>query len=185
MPPATSSFVAEELLGIGVEACNHRFGCRIMSRLVKYSGNQPVTIQLIGEALEKVGELSRHEFGHHVVESILEHGSDSQKHSIVCALQSDIFQYAMHSRASYVIEKAFGHCSVADRDSLVASLHADNDSLLCLAGHNTGFYVVQALLPVLQPSSPICKRLRQESPKRPFAPRKLQTSGNQKWDSCP
>jgi len=139
-----------------------------MCRLLEHSSADPHTICLINEALLEVADLSQHRFGHHVVESILEHGLEEQKHKIVAALTVDMFFYASHSQASYVIESALRtlrNGSIADHRSLVAVFLNNEQKLFMLAEHSAGFHVLKALLKYSEQSS-IFKALLQKERSR-------------------
>merc|ERR1712151_1008885 len=117
-----------------------------MCRLLEHSSSHPLTIQLIEETLQEASDLCGHAFGHHVMESILEHGTPAQGHWIALTLQDDIFGYAVNAHASYVIESAFRNCSLADKHLLGEKFLTDKESLLCLAERISGFHVVRTLL---------------------------------------
>jgi len=146
MPAPLSSFISKEIVGFGVEVARHRFGCRILCRLLEHSSQDSQTIELFDEILLEVATLSRHNFGHHVIESILEHGLDEQKHQIAIALWSQVFVFATDSYATYVIESALRNCCMADCRLIVDALVVDRESFLQLAQHDSGFHVVIALL---------------------------------------
>merc|ERR1712107_246450 len=104
LPAPHSRFIVAELLGYGAEVSRHRYGCRVMCRLVEHSSNDLVASQLIHETIQMARELCHHEFAHHVLESILEHGLDEQKHWVVVGLQAGILEHAWDPHGSYVIE---------------------------------------------------------------------------------
>merc|ERR1711953_790504 len=162
MPATLSSFVSSELLTVGADTARHRFGCRIMCRLLEHCSAHPLTIQLIDGILLEAHDLCCHSFAHHVMESVLEHGTAEQKHRIALALQADSLLYATDPHATYVIESALRNCSLPDRRTIGAVFLADKDALLSIAEHNSGFHVVRALLKYSEQSSSLAAILRQE-----------------------
>merc|ERR1711977_211075 len=86
LPINSASFVAEELATFAAEVARHRFGCRVLSRLVEHhlcgNGTAPSTNVLIDEVLRETDQLIHHNFARHVLELILEHGTKVQKHKI-------------------------------------------------------------------------------------------------------
>merc|ERR1712151_274397 len=60
MPLPLSSFIISELCGHGSEVSRHRYGCRIICRLVEHLGSYAKTVDLIEEILKDAGELCRH-----------------------------------------------------------------------------------------------------------------------------
>lgn len=154
LPVNLTTFVAEELAGIAADVAQHRFGCRVLSRLVEHhlSGGAPcgATAALIDELLVSTDQLARHNFARHVLELVLEHGSGGHKHRIAQAMQSNAFYYARNRCASYVFEKALAMCNADDVSMMVASLLVDRAQFLALAGHECGMHVARAA--VMNPS---------------------------------
>jgi len=162
MPATLSSFVSSEILGVGAEIARHRFGCRILCRLLEHSSTQPSTIQLINETLSEARELCCHSYAHHVMESVLEHGTADQKHWIALVLQADPLGYATDAHAPYVIESALRNCSLVDRRAIGAAFLADKDGVLFLAEHTSGIHVVRALRNYSEQSSSIAALLQEK-----------------------
>ncbi|CAE8615320.1 unnamed protein product [Polarella glacialis] len=125
LSPSTSSFISEELLGNGARFARHRFGCRIICRLLEFCSAEESTHLLVDEMLQvptEALELCRHSLGHHVVQCILEHGRARHKEQIVEVLRQDLPGNANHRSASYVVKAALSHCSIEDQYSLLAPL---------------------------------------------------------------
>jgi hypothetical protein len=145
LPIRQSTFIVAELIGAGAKFSSNRYGCRILSRIVEHSGSDSLAKTLIDEILQDVRWLLRDNFGHHVIESILEHGSDEQKHHVAAALQCDLTRNATDRHASYVIETALKNCSSIDRSTIIATLTSNPGSLALLASDRSGSYVLNAL----------------------------------------
>lgn len=146
MPSALSEFVAKELEGIGAAVARHRFGCRILCRLLEHAATSPGTIALVNEVLAEVPELSRHAFAHHVVSAVVEQGLPEQRHRVAEALCSDLPRYARNRNATYVIEKALTHCSPEDQRAITEGLTGDQEQLLSLAHNQFGSWAIRAAL---------------------------------------
>jgi len=144
LPPANTTFIAEELRGSAQKTARHKFGCRILCRLVSSCGEEHSTKQLIKELLTKeAGDLCRHAFGHHVIQAILEHGNAEHQSLVAKALLEDPVKNATHRSASYVVEKALQYCSTEDRQRLQNRL---GESLGELATSQYGCYVTRELM---------------------------------------
>lgn len=147
-PVSSTNFVAEELATFAAEVARHRFGCRVLSRLVEHhlcsASSSPATNNLVDELLLGADQLIRHNFARHVLELILEHGSQENKHSLAEIIRTNIFDYAKHRSASYVVEKAFAFCAAGDIEAMSRELLMDTERLLALAVHECGVHVVKA-----------------------------------------
>jgi len=142
---ASSDFVAREIQGSVVRVAKHRFACRILCRLLEFSGSNALTAELVEELLSEAGLLCCHSFAHHVIQSVLEHGLERHKEKIAQALLEDPKKFAMHKNSSYLIEKALCYCSPNDQNGLIASLGSPT-TLVELAYSPYGCYVAKALL---------------------------------------
>lgn len=150
LPVMGASFVAKELTLFAAEVARHRFGCRILCRLVEHhlcgGTTSPATTDLIEELLLDADQLIRHNFARHVLDLILEHGSETHKKQISDAIRSNLFHNAKNRNASYVVEKALCLCSAADTHALASELLSDPARFLTLAVHECGCHVVKAVL---------------------------------------
>lgn len=146
LPPANATFIAEEIQGVAHRVARHKFGCRIICRLVESGAETHSTRRLIEELLDKeAGDLCRHSFGHHVVQAILEHGDAKHMRQVATALMEDPVKNAMHRSSSYVIEKALKYCSPQDQKRLKIAL-GNPATLGDLATSQYGCYVARELL---------------------------------------
>jgi len=150
LPVVSTSFVAEELATVAAEVAQHRFGCRVLSRLVEHhlcgSSACPAANDLIDELLLQTDLLIHHNFARHVLDLILEHGSASHKQCIAHTIRRNIFHHAKNRCASYVVEKSLGLCSAADSSAIASDLLADPEQFLILAMHECGMHVVRAVM---------------------------------------
>jgi len=147
MPATHSGFVAEELRGVGATVARHRFGCRVLCRLLEHSGSSASLMELLDEVLAEARDLCRHAFGHYVLQSILEHGHASHRQRLASTLRSELLEHAQHRCSSHVLESALVHCSAEDREALAAGLLAGGaDGVAALARGQFSSFVVRALI---------------------------------------
>lgn len=142
---ANSSFVARELVNSCARLARHRYACRIFCRLQEFCGNRDLTLQLIDELLVEAEDLCRHNFGHHVVQSVLEHGHEKHRKVLANILKADLLSFAKHRNASYLVEKALSYCAVEDQRALLSQL-GRTDVIVDLARSQFGCYVAKSLL---------------------------------------
>jgi len=162
IPASVACFIVQELRGVAAEVARHRFGCRVLCRLLEHlSSSDQQTCSLVDEILQDTVALCRHNFGNFVIQHVLEFGIEEQKHTVACALCKDISGNARNQNASHAIEKALSCCSGGDRDAILGNLCRDPSDLLELAQHQFGCFVVRALLRLPQDQlSKVDDRLR-------------------------
>jgi hypothetical protein len=145
MPMARTSFVAEELLGVAHETACHRFGCRLLCRILEHWSPSDVgTLALLEELLVNAEELCSHTFGSYVIRHILEFGQPQHKHRVAAALLPQAAWLAKHRLASHVVESALRSCSAEDQRTLAEALLA-NQNVASLSTNQFGRHVVRAL----------------------------------------
>lgn len=157
VPIASADFVAQELANFASDAARHRYGCRILCRLVEHhlssTAQTNATSLLIAELLVEADQLINHNFARHVMEMVLEHGSPDQKHSIALAILKNVLQTSKNRHGSYVVEKAMQFCSAADQQAMAGELVSNAENFLMLATHECGSHVVEAIVKSHTPSA--------------------------------
>jgi hypothetical protein len=116
-PPESVCLIIMHLSGHAEQIARHRYGCRIVCRLLERSSKSklPGLEGLLEEVLLKAQALCCHIFAHHVIQSVLEH-SIQQEHrrKIVEALCADLQRCAQDRHASFVIQAALKRCCGMD-----------------------------------------------------------------------
>jgi hypothetical protein len=161
LPSASTAWIPQELMGVGSEAARHRFGCRILCRLLEhYSPSDEYAVALLTEVFADAPALVRHAYGTYVVRHGLEFGLVGHRQQIVYALWSDMFGNAKHKQGSRVVEAALTFCADADRDAIANELASNPGNLVALAKSESGRHVVKALLRMPQWSRVIALHLQ-------------------------
>lgn len=166
MPCSDASFVAEELRGYGAETARHRFGCRVLCRLLEHSSSNPAGVDVLKEVLMEAEVLCRDNFGHHVMESVVEHGTAAQKQRVVEALVKQLYLNVGDRNASYVIEAALQHGSPQDQQSLAFALLNHQGGVEALAMNQFGFHIVKTLLRLPGDASKLALNIVQSASQR-------------------
>lgn len=143
LPPRRMEFVLSELAGKARETARHRFGCRVLERLLEHDCWR--TSGLVAEVLQDVMDLATHPYGNFVVQHILEHGTDEQRCLVVEALRPEVRRLARHKNASHVVEKALQYGSQEGREQLKQAIVGDAEELLRLSHSNYGSFVAKAM----------------------------------------
>lgn len=135
-------FVADELLDSASHFARHRFGCRIFCRLIEFHAEQKPTLMLVEEVLQEAEDLCCHPFGHHVAQSVLEHGIDQHRDVVAETIDRNPLGYARNQNASYLVERVLSSGS-RYQESLLSEL---SSSLVDLALSRYGCYVARAVV---------------------------------------
>merc|ERR1711979_40153 len=104
------------------------------------------TLAVIDEILQEAGDLCRHNFGHHVIEAILENGDHQQLHSIAASLHFELQRSSLNRNAIYVFERALVFCADADKHSLAVSVLRKPQEFVTLAENQFGCNVARAVI---------------------------------------
>lgn len=162
LPAEGMEFVVEELLGKAADVAKHRYGCRVVCRIVERRGEVEMSsnvAEFISELLERASDLSQHAFAHHAMQSILEHGTARDRQKIAAALRPCVLANAQGRSSSYVLASALDCCDEVDQHTLVMDLL---EHLPTLTQSLSGCHVVKALLAVAGSHLPDAARRLQE-----------------------
>lgn len=143
--PSIAEFIAGELLGRGANMARHRYGCRIMCRLVENAMSLDSVRRLVGEVLVEAVTNCRHSFAHHVIQTIVEHGLKRHRSIIAEAMFEEPLANACHRSAIYVIESVILHGTDEDRSDALKLL-GSVEAVDTMARSQYGCYVISALL---------------------------------------
>jgi hypothetical protein len=151
MPWTSASFIPEELLGAGQEVARHRFGCRIICRLLEHGPlSDPGLAALLEEVLADAAALSSHAFGNYVVRHSLEFGLPEYRRWVALALcaNGDLTTIACHQFGSRVMETALQFCGPEEQRMLALQLLGSRERAVALATSVAGRHVVKVLMGV-------------------------------------
>lgn len=147
MPGDRIGFIVEELLGYGHELATHRFGCRVLCRILEHlSPHDTNSMKLLDEVLENAQNLCSHAFGSIVIRHFLEHGLDIHRSRVAAALRNKLMSCALARKGSHVVESAMRYCSPEDSSLLAKQLLRNSDDVWALATGQFGRHVLSALL---------------------------------------
>lgn len=147
--PASSQFVRyviESLQGRAVTVARHRFGCRILERLIEHVPHEEMSI-LLDAIINDAEALCRHPFANFVVQHLFEHGSRACQSAILNNMIKQLPILAKHRTASHVVQRALDYCSDTDQKKIArALLHSQPPhSFVDVACSRYGSFVVEQL----------------------------------------
>jgi len=157
-----AAFIAQELRGNARSIALNIYGCRVISRLLEFSAQEPLVLALIDEVLaQDPAALCCHKFGHRVAMAIVSNASERQGSQIIAALQEGGLQrLARHRFAAQVLEQALTQGSEAEARALAAELMSQAGAVVALACHSFGVQVVRGLLELPQESKTALQYLK-------------------------
>merc|ERR1719277_1573225 len=164
-PPESVCRVIPHLSGHAEQIARHRYGCRIICRLLERSSKSklPGLEGLLEEVLLKAQALCCHIFAHHVIQSVLENSPQHEhRQKIVEALCADLQRCAQDRHASFVIQAALKRCRGMD----VVRILTDRliGMLLDLATTRFGSYVCNILCAQESTTSEAIAALKKAAP---------------------
>lgn len=152
MPPTAVRFIAEELKhwpGSWLALAKHRFGCRVVERLLEHCPEE-MTRPILEAVAINACALCRHPYGNYVVQHVFEYGSTAQKGAVVSALVcGDIVTLAQHRVASNVVERALAQCGPDGQRAIASAVLAAPPALLAMGCSRYGSFTAKRLLEVL------------------------------------
>jgi len=137
----------------------HRFGCRILPRILDHDGKTDYVKAFIEKVLHQSQEsrtqnqnISEHanydlcssKYGHHVARSILEKGAPEHQHKIVEMLKDKLMDMAKNRHATYVIEDVLEYGELTDKEDVINEL-IKKENIMQLAKNQFGSFVVSNL----------------------------------------
>jgi len=142
LPASSLQFIIDELMGGALaQIVRHKYGCRIIQRLVEHCHASQVQ-QLVQNVLKDVLALSRHPYGTYVVQNVLQHGTDEHRGRIVQAVMKGIRILGSEPCGCAVVSAALSHGLDGDRYSLVQLLLREPGLLAFLASSRHGHIAV-------------------------------------------
>lgn len=145
LPSAHSSFIAEALRGSVAATARHRFGCRILCRLLEHATTEAFLAPLLDELLNEACRLCCHPFAHHVLESVMVNGLEAQRRHVVGALLDNVLTNALDRHGVFLFQAVLSYGCAEDKEALVKKLLAQPNAVLELARSRYGACVLQAV----------------------------------------
>lgn len=146
MKPASVQFIINELThngtGGAAHAARHRFGCRIIERLLEHCSAEQLS-PLVEELLAEGAVLSGHIYGYYVMQHLLEHGPIDVAAHISTILEENLPFTAPDSYAGAVIGTALGTSTNTGAGSLAKALLKDTEHAAMMACSRWGYTAVK------------------------------------------
>mmetsp|Transcript_39189 Transcript_39189/g.124566 ORF Transcript_39189/g.124566 Transcript_39189/m.124566 type:complete len:406 (-) Transcript_39189:616-1833(-) len=152
MRPTASQFIIDELLCSGTsgssgasQAARHRYGCRIIERLVEHCPPSQVS-ELVEALVSDAVALSRHPYGNYVMQHLLEHGPAAERRRLLKFLEEHASTAGSDCYARAVISKALTHGGREDQVALARALLRQPGLLATMARTRHGHVAAKFVL---------------------------------------
>lgn len=121
--PSASKFVLDELQNsfTAPELARHRYGCRVLERLIEHFPMEWLQEYLDPLFLEAVA-LASHNYGNFVLQHVLEHGTPDQRMCIADKMKVHAAVLAVDQHACSVMDKALTYATPVDQLSVAKTL---------------------------------------------------------------
>lgn len=147
--PVDNQFIIDELrtgtAGGVAQAARHRYGCRVILRLLEHCPMSQLT-PMVHDLLNEAAALSSHIYGHYVMQHILEFCSAEIVSHFTSILEQKVPEIATNDYAGAVIGKALGQPGNAGRDRLAQVVLSDPEQVAAMACSRRGHLAVKEAL---------------------------------------
>jgi pumilio RNA-binding family len=155
MRPQCSLFIVQELLGGDiVRVAQHKYGCRILQRVLEHMTADDATQKPVQDMcrvlLADVPGASCHPYGNYVMQHLLEHGGADARRHIVRELCRDVQHQGANSYGAAVIAAALVHGSREGQLTLAGAVAQAPGLLEFMSCTRHGHVVVKRTVWVLQ-----------------------------------
>jgi pumilio RNA-binding family len=150
MPPQCSQFILDELLSKGVvHAAQHKYGCRVIQRLLEHLA--PVQVEELRESLlVNAHRMSRHQYGNYVMQHLIEHGSPEHQQRLVQELCEDVAGLGSNLYGAAVVAVALGRASPEDQLALARAIAKAPGLIERMSSTRHGHLVVKRTIVALE-----------------------------------
>lgn len=164
MPPHALQFIFHELSffhgGWAGVSC-HRFGCRVVERLLEHC-DAVVTTTILASVVADIDSLSKHPFANYVIQHILEYVPAHRSQVAHGLIQVGVPQLAQHRLASNVVERAFDHCDIEDKQAMAEAILLTPGAVVNMSFSRYGSYTVRRMLDAVRGATALrCMALAQ------------------------
>jgi len=121
--PSTSQFIIDELMPgrLAQQAAQHKFGCRIIQRLLEYCRADQV-YELVGQLLSEALALTRSTYGVYVIKHLLEYACSEHQSYLVDLLVTHASEICSSNISCSVVEALLQNGNDEERAALVSAI---------------------------------------------------------------
>mmetsp|Transcript_65495 Transcript_65495/g.165014 ORF Transcript_65495/g.165014 Transcript_65495/m.165014 type:complete len:333 (+) Transcript_65495:94-1092(+) len=158
MAPKSLQFIIDEITADGKlgGVARHKYGCRIVQRLIEHGTAEQVH-DLVELLLAEFVETSKHCYGQFVVQKLLQHTEAHQQTRLVELVERHVSELALHCHGCAVLGAALEYGDLADRCRLAEMIFECSSQVAFMVDSRHGHAIITRLLHVLD--GPGCQRL--------------------------
>lgn len=152
MRPQALQFIIDEFCEDGkggpVAVANHKFGCRVLERLIEHCPQSQVA-KLVDLLAPSAVSLASNPYGNYVMQHLIEHGPSDHRHKFILLLQENAAKLGVDAYARAVLSKALAHANADDQIALARALLRQKGLIATMARTRHGHPAVKSMLNVL------------------------------------
>eukprot|EP00929_Paragymnodinium_shiwhaense_P003663 TRINITY_DN10426_c0_g1_i2.p1 TRINITY_DN10426_c0_g1~~TRINITY_DN10426_c0_g1_i2.p1 ORF type:complete len:436 (+),score=59.19 TRINITY_DN10426_c0_g1_i2:131-1309(+) len=155
LKPSDIQFVVDEVVGKGVRAvchaARHKYGCRIIQRLLEHCTVCQVR-SLVNSLLNDAVVTAMHPYGNYVMQHLIEYGTAEQRGALTRALVEHVGEAGRDEYACAVLSKAMVHGELQDQADLAIAIESVPGLFPSMACSRHGHVAARAVLATLRGS---------------------------------
>ncbi|PNT62871.1 hypothetical protein BRADI_4g09134v3, partial [Brachypodium distachyon] len=122
VPTQYIQFIYRSLRGKAKILSSHQYGYNVIQKVLQFSKDPLILYPFVMEIVERVIELSTHEFGNYVVQYIVQHGEPGDRQIVVQEIMGQIIHLSRQEYSSNVIEKLLIYGSYHERKIIITEI---------------------------------------------------------------
>lgn len=129
LPPAAVEPIIQELESIAGAVARHKFGCRILQRLLEH-GSEAQLCRL-DALVAACGDLVAHPYGNYVMLHLIEHGQPHRREAVLQRLLPVLPELTQQRSGSFMTQRLLDHGSSEQRSLVVGAAAGSAASAQC------------------------------------------------------
>jgi len=150
VPAEELRFIVDEVLagGQAAQIVKHKYGCRIMQRLLERCSREQVK-DVLEIVFADVASFCKHPYGNYVVQNILEKGACDDRHRMLIEILDCAVDLCTTPTGCVVVSSAFGALQRPGQQDLAAKLLEEPELLVTLSCMKQGASLVARIMDAL------------------------------------
>lgn len=147
--PASLQFIVDEILQAGVFGiARHKYGCRIVERLVENCTARQID-PVVDALFTDFDVVSQSQYGHYVITHLLQNAEIHHRNRLREQIEKSVYALGVHAHGCAVLNVALNTGNSEERQRLAMKVSVHKEIVLQMAGTRHGHAAVKHMLPAL------------------------------------